>query len=246
MGVIPVLDIQKGIVVHGQKGQREHYKPLRSLLVESCEPVKVLESFSAKLGCNEFYIADLDAIAGTGENFWFIREWDRARKLVMVDAGANNLTAVNRLFAAGVDRAVIGSETLENLEHLVEILAVHKHEKIIFSVDLYGGTVISRSAALAGIHPVQAITKLRGLGLNQFILLELSKVGTSTGIDFPLVRAVVLAAGKARVIVGGGIREINEVLQLQGAGVDGVLIATAFHTGAITPDDVKKVQSLQV
>src|SRR5204863_88551 len=41
MRIVPVLDLKGGIVVHARRGQRADYAPLRSPLVDGCEPVTV-------------------------------------------------------------------------------------------------------------------------------------------------------------------------------------------------------------
>src|SRR5919202_250232 len=39
MQIIPVLDLRAGIVVQARRGQHSEYAPLRSSLVQGCEPV---------------------------------------------------------------------------------------------------------------------------------------------------------------------------------------------------------------
>ncbi|MHA1146579.1 MAG: HisA/HisF-related TIM barrel protein [Candidatus Helarchaeota archaeon] len=41
------------------------------------------------------------------------------------------------------------------------------------------------------------------------------------------------------VITGGGVRTIDDILQVENYGVSGVLIATALHYGRITKNDLQ-------
>jgi phosphoribosylformimino-5-aminoimidazole carboxamide ribotide isomerase len=64
MDVILAMDLKGGLVVHGQKGERESYRPLTWGLSDSAEPRKYLET----LGPRFLYIADLDRITGKGSH----------------------------------------------------------------------------------------------------------------------------------------------------------------------------------
>ena len=73
MRVIAVLDIMGGVVVRGIAGRRSEYRPIRSSLCSSSEPAAVARAIVERFGLQEFYIADLDAIAG-GEPAWGVYE----------------------------------------------------------------------------------------------------------------------------------------------------------------------------
>src|SRR4051812_27418585 len=64
MQVIPVLDLRAGIVVHARRGQHSEYAPLRSSLVQGCEPVAVARALCAICRTRTVYVADLDAVRG--------------------------------------------------------------------------------------------------------------------------------------------------------------------------------------
>ena len=68
--MIPVLDLKDGQLVLASRGRREGYAPLqRSALLpvspaRDLSPVALARAFHDRLGCNEWYVADLDAIGG--------------------------------------------------------------------------------------------------------------------------------------------------------------------------------------
>jgi phosphoribosylformimino-5-aminoimidazole carboxamide ribotide isomerase len=49
---------------------------------------------------------------------------------------------------------------------------------------------------------------------------------------------------KAEVLVGGGVRDIKDLVELKGLGVFGVLVATALHSGEIPPENLKQAALL--
>ena len=64
MRLIPVIDLLDGQAVHAVIGKREHYRPVKSVLCDTPDPFEVATAFRDRLGLNEIYIADLDAIQG--------------------------------------------------------------------------------------------------------------------------------------------------------------------------------------
>src|SRR5919112_1265232 len=65
MQIIPVIDLRAGIVVQARRGQHSEYAPLRSSLVQGCEPVAVARALCAICRTKTDYVAALDAPGGT-------------------------------------------------------------------------------------------------------------------------------------------------------------------------------------
>ena len=93
--IIPVLDIKNGEAVSGKSGMRETYKPIKTVFTDSSDPLKIAASLK-NAGAQRMYIADLDAIEGTGSNLNVIKEINRIIP-VMLDAGANDVCSVERI-----------------------------------------------------------------------------------------------------------------------------------------------------
>ncbi len=56
-------------------------------------------------------------------------------------------------------------------------------------------------------------------------------------VDF--LKKVIAEVG-VDVFVGGGVRDINDLVELRNLGVSGTLIATALHTGKISIDALRQ------
>ena len=67
--LIPALDIKDGVVVHAKAGARAEYQPVSSPFGAAGDPVAVARGLLAATGSSILYIADLDAITGSGSNF---------------------------------------------------------------------------------------------------------------------------------------------------------------------------------
>src|SRR5919201_6396826 len=107
MQIVPVLDLKGGIVVHARRGQRADYAPLRSPLVEACEPTAVARALCALCRTRTLYVADLDAIAGNPADATTLQALGAVAE-PWVDAGATTVERAAVLARAGATRNVVG------------------------------------------------------------------------------------------------------------------------------------------
>ena len=239
MRVIPVLDLKDGLVVHGVKGERHRYRPVQSTLTDTAEPFAVARAFSEKLGLHELYIADLDAIQGRGHHHGIVSHLAQQEQMVLlVDAGVTDVAGVLELLDIGVSRVIIGAETLNSWEALVTICAAVPVHRLVFSLDMRAGQVLSASPQLAALHPLQVLERLQPMGWQEIILLDLVRVGAGTGPDWTLIAEARRRCPDLLLLAGGGVRDVGDLRGLEAAGVTGVLVATALHQGAITACDL--------
>ena len=239
MKIIPVLDLMKGLVVHAVKGMREHYQPVQSILTSSAKPLEVVQCLKEETLCQEFYIADLDAIQGKGHNRDVICELaDHLDASLWVDEGIRNLESAQSLIAAGAHVVIIGSETLTSLEELRRFSDSKIREQIIFSLDMAGNRVLSCAKALNGAEPMEALELLTEEGIDRFILLTLDVVGSGNGPDLPLIKQAKQNFPFHTFVTGGGVKTPDHLQKLSAIGANSVLVATSLHNGWITGGDI--------
>lgn len=236
MRVIPVMDLRDGVVVHAVKGERERYQPVKSVLADTAEPLAVLRAFHEKLRLQELYIADLDAIQGYGHHRALIAHLAHQGGMeLLVDAGATDVESVLRVLASGASKVIIGAETLASWEALAAIRAAVPVQRLVFSLDMQADKVLSRCPQLAALSPLEALERLKRTGWQEVILLDLARVGTGGGVARALTTEARRRFPKLALLVGGGVRDANELWNLRALGMAGVLVATALHQGTITP-----------
>ena len=226
MQIVPVLDLKGGIVVHARRGQRAEYAPLRSPLVEGCEPVEVARARCAVCRTRTLYVADLDAIAGRPVDeptlaalASFAEPW--------VDAGATTPEAAAALRRAGVARNVVGTESLGPDADI--------RPPTVLSVDLREGRLISPRPELAGRGAVAVVPLARALAVGELLVIDLVRVGSGAGPPLDAVTALADALPGVAIYAGGGVRDDDDLRALESAGAAGALVATALHEGRITP-----------
>jgi phosphoribosylformimino-5-aminoimidazole carboxamide ribotide isomerase len=225
-----------GLAVHAIRGEREHYQPLRSSLCATSDPLEVARAFRKKLGLNEIYVADLDAIQGTDE----IRHREvitalacREKMSILLDAGVSDVENAHAWLELGIHRLVIGSETLRDFNALKEFPARVDRNRLGFSIDLRGGKTLSRCPDLTAMPPMRILQHLSWSGWQEVILLNLSRVGSEEGADRTLLADARDRFPGLSLLIGGGIAGPEELIELQALGIAGVLTATALHRGTI-------------
>src|SRR5207249_8074600 len=119
--VIPVLDLRGGQAVLARGGWREAYAPVRSQLVgggAASDPLVLARAYRDLLDCNEWYVADLDALAGGALQRALVRALSGLRGRLLVDAAVSSPERACELVADGAARVVVGLETLPSFDAL--------------------------------------------------------------------------------------------------------------------------------
>jgi phosphoribosylformimino-5-aminoimidazole carboxamide ribotide isomerase len=235
MRIIPVIDLLDGVVVHAVRGQRKHYHPLRSVLCDCAEPLAVGVALEA-CGFGDLYIADLDAIMKQGSNAAVVSRIAEETDLkVMLDSGIATFKQADEAFQSKASKIIVGTETLTDLSFLKEAVECFGADKVVVSLDLKEGKVLSKVESLRTMSAQDAACSLQGQGMQELIVLDLARVGSGEGVDFSLLKKL-LETLRIEVLVGGGVRDIQDLKTLEELGVHGVLLATALHTGKISPE----------
>jgi len=83
---------------------------------------------------------------------------------------------------------------------------------------------------------------MNNLNVNNFILLDLLKVGSKEGfhnIYNEVYDEIRKKFPNINLIIGGGVKSIHDLVLLRKKGMNGVLIATAFHDNLITQKELR-------
>jgi HisA/HisF family protein len=242
MRVVGVIDLKGATAVHAVRGERERYRPVSSVIGgDDGDALALARGFRDELGLDELYVADLDAIVGSGENSASIGALARDAR-VMVDAGVSEPVRAQALLNLGAQRVIVGTETLTGPDALDRLLAELPDGAAVLSVDLRDGRVLSPDAQLAGLTGLDAVARLHRAGLREAIVLDLARVGGGAGPDVALIAEIHGAFPDLELLAGGGVRTIDDLRALYGAGAAGALVATALHRGVIGPRELAELR----
>lgn len=236
MQIIPVLDIKGGVVVRGIAGRRSEYRPIVSRLTASTSPLEVAEAFRRHFHFSELYLADLDAIAGAPPNTALYASLQERGFRLWVDAGVRESIRATLLADVGVNRIVLGLETIHGPDILTDCRSQLGADRLIFSLDLKAGKPLGDLSAWQSDDVLGIAEEAIACGIQRLLVLDLARVGVSegTGTD-ELCRRLAVSHPDLQLIAGGGIRSQADIDHLAACGVAWVLVASALHDGRLTP-----------
>ena len=179
-------------------------------------------------------LIDLDAAMGKGSNDALV-EQVCGRLPCQVGGGIRSVEAVRRVFRAGAKKAIIGSSLLKdgavNLEAAREFAHAAAPERLIFAVDSRGGKVsIHGWKKETDLTPEQMMRETEAY-CGGYLYTHIDHEGLMKGFPIDVIGRL-RGATQRKLIVAGGIRNMQEVDELDRLGVDAV-VGMALYTGAL-------------
>ncbi|MEN9898647.1 MAG: hypothetical protein RLZZ66_2296 [Pseudomonadota bacterium] len=224
MKLIPVIDLKDGIVVHAKFGHRDSYQPIQSVLSNRPDIYSILNGFLRLYAFDTLYIADLNAITRNGDNTALIHQvlHNFPSITFWIDAGK----ILPQVFPQNY-MPILGSEYIN--KHCATYLAPF-NKKFILSLD--HGVAGERLGETELWNEPQYWSK-------DVIIMTLARVGSSQGVANKELQHFNETYPDKEFIAAGGVRNMNDIALLKKYNVKAVLLASAFHLGAITAEDLK-------
>jgi phosphoribosylformimino-5-aminoimidazole carboxamide ribotide isomerase len=227
MNIIPVLDLRGGVVVRAHMGQRDRYHPIVSPLSPTSDPGDVMRGLLSVHAFTTFYLADLDAIEGTGDNAEVLHRLgaEFSSLAFWVDNGVADTDAAEQFLDAGLGHLVVGSESQKDmalLRHLAD------RDRIVLSLDFRGDAFQGPPALLDEVAAWP----------QRLIVMTLARVGSGAGPDLDRLRAIRDVAAGRDIYAAGGVRDGADLAALRRAGIAGALVATSLHDGRLRSSDI--------
>lgn len=221
MEVIPVIDLLNGAVVHARKGQRNQYSPIQSVLCKDCTAEKIVNSFLSLFPFKTVYIADLNAIMKIDNNNSIIQHLVNSYPHIQfwIDRG---FTSNSQPPTANIT-PVIGSES-------VTAEVIDKFEA------LPSGFILSLDFLSTWRLGYKRLFYDSALWPDKVIIMTLSKVGSDSGPDIRRLKYFQNQWPDTTFVAAGGLRDETDLEQLHNHGIKSVLVASALHSGKLTPD----------
>jgi phosphoribosylformimino-5-aminoimidazole carboxamide ribotide isomerase len=237
--IIPVIDILNSQAVHAIKGEREKYKPLKSVLINDSNPIRIALKLKNKYLFNEFYIADLDAILQKKTNIAIISKiLDIPGVEIMIDPGIKTKKNVEKYFKLNIKSLILGLETLRDLKIITDCLNLFDTHKIVVSVDMYNEVIQTNIKEFRNQDILEVVRKIEDLGIVNIILLDLFKVGQKMG-GISALYLKIREEFNGEILIGGGTKNLQDIKDYKSNNFSGVLIGTALHDGSIEIEELR-------
>ena len=232
MLIFPAIDLYEGRAVRLYKGD------YAKMTVYSEDPVAVARDFAAQ-GARQMHTVDLEGARDGGTpNLGIIERIAKETGLfVECGGGLRDMAAIDRAFAAGVGRVILGTAAVSDERLLAE--SVQKYgEKIAVGADLRDGRVAIKGwREDSGLTAEDFLRKVEALGVRTVICTDISRDGAMRGANAELYERLQREFG-LELIASGGVSSLEDVARLRALGLYGAIIGKAYYTGDISLREV--------
>lgn len=235
MILYPAIDILEGKCVRLFQGKREEVKVFYD---NPLDAAKMWEDRGAK----SIHIVDLDgAFDGIQKNLEHIERIAKSVSVpIQVGGGIRSIKALNNLLNCGVNRPILGTSALLDDEFLREALGICK-ENLIVSIDVKEGKVaIDGWVNTSSISGFDFAENLVSKGLKTVVYTDISRDGTMRGANLKGLAEICSVKG-IRVIASGGVRSIEDILEIKKIGVEGVISGLALYNDTINFEEANQI-----
>ncbi|MEG0591725.1 MAG: 1-(5-phosphoribosyl)-5-[(5-phosphoribosylamino)methylideneamino]imidazole-4-carboxamide isomerase [Coprobacillus sp.] len=234
MILIPAIDLKDGEAVRLYKGD------YNQKTVYSSAPEEIAYQFE-KMGAKYLHVVDLDgAKDGATTNLETIKKIRKALSIpIELGGGIRNKETVDLyLSEVGIDRVILGTAAIEDPEFLKLALNKYGPERIVVGVDVKDGFV-STSGWLytTKVHYLDFLKELEKIGVKYIVCTDISKDGTLTGPSFELYEDI-HAKSHIQFVVSGGIKDAQDIYQVNDKGYYGCIVGKAYYEGKIDLEEV--------
>ena len=231
MLIFPAIDLYEGRAVRLYKGD------YAQMTVYSDDPVSVARDFKAQ-GAAQMHTVDLEgARDGDTPNLGTIERIVAETGLfVECGGGLRDMAAIERAFAAGVGRVILGTAAVSD-ERLLGESVQRYGAKIAVGADLRDGRVAIRGwREDSGLTAEDFLRRIEALGVRTVICTDISRDGAMRGANAELYERLQREFG-LELIASGGVSSMEDVRRLRALGLYGAIIGKAYYTGDIALRD---------
>ncbi len=228
MIVLPAVDLYEKKAVRLLRGEYEQ------MTVYSDSPVETAKQMEAE-GASWLHTVDLEgARDGTAPNLCVVERIAKETRLsVEFGGGIRSMETLDRVFAAGVRRAILGTAAVTDRAFL-EKAAAKYGDGVAVGADLRDGAVAIRGwRETSGEDTDAFLRRLEKMGVGTVVCTDISRDGALGGSNLGLYRSL-SERFSFRLIASGGVSSAGEIRALKEMGVWGAILGKAYYTGKLS------------
>jgi phosphoribosylformimino-5-aminoimidazole carboxamide ribotide isomerase len=226
--VIPSIDIKDGKTVRIVQGI-----PELNCSEYGSDPVEMARIWRAE-NAKMLHVVDFDgAIEYSHRNFKIIEEICSSVVIpVEFTGGIRTADDVKLIMDTGVCRISVATMAIENRKEFIKIFDQYGPAKIVVGLDIIDNEIILRGKRQkTGLNYLDFAKELSEIGVERFIVTDVARNGILGGPNLPICIEIANYT-KAKITVSGGIRNKDELMDIQGImnlGVDSVIVGRALY-----------------
>lgn len=230
MIVIPAIDLKNGCCVRLEQGLMDKDT------VFNDDPGAQAAQWQRQ-GGELLHIVDLDgAFAGEPRNRAAIEAIVKSVTIpTQLGGGIRDIATVEAYLGLGIGRVIIGTAAQRNPDFVKEACSRFPG-KIVVGIDAKDGMVAVQGwAEVTGITATELARKFEGYGVSAIIYTDISRDGMMQGPNIQATKALAEAISIPVIASGGlsSLKDIENLMAIESAGVTGVITGKAIYSGAI-------------
>lgn len=232
--LIPAIDLIGGKCVRLTKGDYDTQK------VYNEDPVAVAREFE-EYGFKRLHVVDLDGARSKHVvNHKVLERMAQATNLV-IDFGGGIKTDEDIRIAteSGAQMVTVGSVAVTQPELFLGWLQQLGSERIILGADVKNGRIsINGWKEDSSDELIPFLDKYIQKGVQKVLCTEISKDGTLQGPATALYREIMTQFPQCHLIASGGVSSMNDLKELDQAGIPAVVFGKVIYEGRIALKDL--------
>jgi len=238
MIIFPAIDIKDGVCVRLIKGD---YRQITSY---ENTPIDQAKKYFQN-GFNNIHIVDIDgALRGRAVNSFIINEIvKKIKSKIQIGGGIRTIDDISRWVEMGVDKVVMGTAAVENIE-LLETACNKFKNKIAVALDVKDGFIaLSGWTKRTNISAIDFIKKIQNFGVSRIIYTDINRDGTKQG---PNIKDTVELSSKSTIplVISGGVSSLEDIKKIKSqsnSNIEGVIVGKSIYDGDIKISDLAKL-----
>ncbi len=238
MIIFPAIDVKDGVCVRLIKGD---YRQITSY---ENTPIDQAKKYFQN-GFNNIHIVDIDgALRGRAVNSFIINEIvKKIKSKIQIGGGIRTIDDISRWVEMGVDKVVMGTAAVENIE-LLETACNKFKNKIAVALDVKDGFIaLSGWTKRTNISAIDFIKKIQNFGVSRIIYTDINRDGTKQG---PNIKDTVELSSKSTIplVISGGVSSLEDIKKIKSqsnSNIEGVIVGKSIYDGDIKISDLAKL-----
>lgn len=233
--LIPAIDIIQGQCVRLSKGDYDTKRVYGN-------PVEIAQQMEA-LGFRRLHLVDLDgAKEGHVVNLQVLRDICQKTNLI-IDFGGGVKTEkdVELVLETGAKMITVGSMAVKSPSTLLKWIETYGAEHLILGADVRDGRIsINGWMEDSEILLDDFLQYYTQAGIKNVLCTDISRDGMLQGPSTPLYRKIMEAHPQCHLIASGGVSCIEDIIELDEAGIPAVVFGKAIYEGRIDLQELAK------
>jgi len=234
--IIPAIDIIDGKCVRLTQGdynqKKEYYK----------DPLDAAKQFEDH-GIKRLHLVDLDGAKNKKITNHKVLERIANQTSLVIDFGGGLQSDEDLMIAfnSGASQITGGSIAIKNESLFSEWITKYGSEKIILGADARDNKIaVSGWQEVTDVKIIPFLEKYINKGLKYIISTDVAKDGLLQGPSFDLYKEIKANFSDTFLIASGGVASMQDIIDLNEMGIEGVIVGKAFYEGKVSLKDFEQ------